>query len=138
MLLSEIVAACVEEEGRPITLLLDAPSVMRCLRKAVRFYCGYAKLTAPALAADEIHDPISASNGADATGQDFNINPSELAIIRPLFDLYVEHENATMLEASRGMGTDVFGRTVTEIQQDINVTEAELPKKAFMEPVETI
>lgn len=138
MRLTEIVTAYLQEEARPVGLMLDDAFVMRCLRKAVRFYCAYAKLTSPDVADDGIHDPISASNEAAPDPQDFDLNPSEFGIIRPLFDLYVEHENAVMLEASRGMGADVFGRTVTEIQQDINLAEAELPKKAFIELPETI
>jgi hypothetical protein len=43
-----------------------------------------------------------------------------------------------VLEASRVMGADVFGRTVAEIQQDINLHEDGMPKQAFFEPAETI
>lgn len=135
MLLSEIVAGYME--NAPAGLLLDAPFVTRCLKKAVRFYCGWQKLAAPSLAADLIHDPIDASDLLDGN-QDFDVTPSELGIIRPLFELYVEHENAMHLEASRGLGVDVFGRTVAEIAMDINQHELDLPKLAFMEPAETI
>lgn len=135
MLLSELVTGYMD--NAPVGMLLDRPFVERCLKKAVRYYCGYAKLTAGDLAPDQIHDTIDATNGIGGA-QDFEINPSEYAIIRPLFELYVEHENAMQLEASRGLGVDVFGRPVSEIQQDINQREQDLPKAAFMEPVETI
>ena len=135
MLLSEIVAGHID--NAPAGFMLSEEFVARILKKAVRFYCGYAKLSGGAFASDEIHDPINAANDVGG-GQDFDLTPSEYGIIRPLFDLYVEHENAMMLEASRGLGVDVFGRTVSEIQQDINLMEAELPKKAFMEFPETI
>lgn len=135
MLLSEIVDGVMDSP--PVGLMLDRTFIERSLKKAVRFYCGWQKLAAADVAADLIHDPITADNGIGA-GQDFDLTPSEYAIIRPLFDLYVEHENAMMLEASRGMGVDVFGRTVDVIQQDINQRELEMQKLAFMEPVETI
>lgn len=135
MLLSEIVEGYMESP--PVGLMLDDAFVARCLKKAVRFYCGWAKLAALPVAADAIHDPIDASNEI-AGDQNFDLTPSEYAVIRPLFDLYVEHENAVMLEASRGLGVDVFGRTVSEIAQDILQRETDLPKLAFMEPAETI
>lgn len=59
------------------------------------------------------------------------LTDSEWAIIRPLFMLYVERENAVYLEASRGMGLDVYGRSVSEITGDITNFEIELPKLAF-------
>ncbi len=135
MLLSELVNSYID--NAPVGMMLDQAFVERSLKKAVRYFCGYAKLVAGDFAADQIHDKIDATNGIDAA-QDFDLTPSEYAIIRPLFELYVEHENAMQLEASRGLGVDVFGRPVSEIQQDINQRELELPKAAFMEPVETI
>lgn len=135
MLLSEIVAGHMDKAS--VGLMLDAAYVTRCLKKAVRFYCGYQKLKAHLIAIDAIHDPINAGNELDAD-QDFDITPSELSIIRPLFELYVEHENAIMLEASRNLGTDPFGRSVIEIAQDINQHELDLPKQAFMELAVTI
>lgn len=117
--------------------LLDRTQLARCLKKAVRFYCGYQKLVATPAGVDGLHDPVSADDLIDGN-QDFDLSPSEYAIIRPLFDLYVELENAILLEASRGMGVDVFGRTTDVIQQDINQHELDLPKLAFIEPAETI
>jgi len=135
MRLSEIVDAYLDTPS--VGLMLDRPFIERSLKKAVRQYCAYAKLKAPPLAADEIHDPIDAGN--DATGdQNFDLTPSEYGIIRPLFELYVELETATMLEASRGMGSEVFGRSVSEISQDITNKEMALPKEAFVEPAVTI
>lgn len=135
MLLADIVEGYIENPSAGFML---APEfVERCIKKAVRFYCGYQKLKAGVLPEGEIHDPIDARNET-AGPQNFDLTPSEYAIIRPLFELYVEHENAMMLEASRGLGVDVFGRTVSEIAQDITQHEMDLPKQAFMEPAETI
>lgn len=138
MLLSEIVAAYLQDDTKPVGFMLEDKFVMRALRQALRFYCGYGKLLNAPFDTDKIHDPITADNDADGVGQDFHLTPSEAAVIRPLFDLYVERENAMVLEASRVMGADVFGRTVAEIQQDINLHEDAMPKQAFFEPAETI
>ena len=78
--------------------------------------------------------PIPFSELTDATV----VSPSDWAIIRPLFLLYCEREQALMLESSRVMGVDVFGRTSSEVQQDINTAEAELPQKAFIQPAFSI
>lgn len=60
------------------------------------------------------------------------ITVSEWALIKPLFLLYVERENAIQLEASRAMGLDVWGRSVSEIITDIDRYQSEvLPKSAF-------
>jgi hypothetical protein len=66
------------------------------------------------------------------------ISQSEWAIIRPLFLLYVEREQAIHLEASRNFGVDVFGRSSAEIQQDIDLYEERLPNLAFSQPVITV
>lgn len=135
MLLSDIVAAYLDDP--PIGVIVEQPYVARALKDAVRFYCGFAKLTNGELAEDEIHDVIDADNDVDGI-DNFDLTPSEYALIRPLFSLYVERESAMHLEASRGLGVDVFGRTVSEIAQDITVQEDALPRRAFMEKAETI
>lgn len=131
MLLSEIVDGYIDNP--PAGFMLDREFVVRCLKNAVRYYCGYAKITSAPFSADEIHDVIDASNSIDGD-QDFDLNPSEYAVIKRLFELYVERENAMHIEASRGLGVDVFGRTVSEIEQEIIQAEQDLPKRAFMEP----
>lgn len=74
----------------------------------------------------------------DELTEDTMVSPSDWAIIRPLFLLYCEREQALMLESSRVMGVDVFGRSSSEVLQDINTAEAELPQKAFIQPAFTI
>ena len=86
---------------------------------------------------DGVHSALSLKVDIDDTN-DFDITFSELAIIRPLFDLYIELENATMLEATRGQGLDVFGRQTSEIQQDIREIEQDMHRRAFVEPVFTV
>ena len=56
----------------------------------------------------------------------------EWAMVRPLFALYLERENAQRLEASRAMGLEVYGRSVSEIAQDITMMENDtIPAKTF-------
>ncbi|MFM0608675.1 hypothetical protein PQR05_29515 [Paraburkholderia sediminicola] len=70
---------------------------------------------------------------------DTQITVSEWALVKPLFLLYVERENARALEASRMQGVDVYGRAVTEIQTDIERYEnGDMARLAFFQPSETI
>ena len=113
---------------RPAGNLLDAESVLAQAVAAASFYAGYARITSripapvvfPALPA-----PIPAISGTT------EITESEWALIRPLFMAYVERETALQLEASRGMGMDVYGRSTGEVAGDITQLEAELPRLAF-------
>ena len=67
------------------------------------------------------------------------ITPSEWALIKPLYLLYVERENARALEASRMQGVDPYGRTVSEVQSDVERYEnGDMPRIAFFQPSETI
>jgi hypothetical protein len=67
------------------------------------------------------------------------ITPSEWSVIKPLYMLYVERENARVLETSRQQGVEVFGRDVASIQADIERQETDvMPRLAFFQPVETI
>lgn len=69
---------------------------------------------------------------------DSDITDGEWGLIRPLYMLYVERENARGLEASRGMGVDVYGRTVDQVEADIRQYETELQRLAFAQTIETV
>lgn len=120
---------------RPAGNLLDAGSVLAQAVAAASFYAGYARITSripvpvafPALPA-----PIPVISGTT------ELSESEWALIRPLFMAYVERETALQLEASRGMGMDVYGRSTGEIASDITQLEAELPRLAFSSAIFTI
>jgi hypothetical protein len=120
----------------PNGIVLSQTEIERNFIKAVRFYCGYAALTD-----SELADGIHSDFGSDIEVKgctDRDITFSELAIIRPLFDLYVELENALNLEASRGEGLEMWGRASSEVQADIREMEMDMPRKAFMEPPFTV
>jgi hypothetical protein len=68
-----------------------------------------------------------------------DITDGEWGLIRPLYLLYVERENARALEASRGLGVDVYGRTVDQVEADIRQYETQdLPHLAFAQTIETV
>ncbi|ABO60612.1 hypothetical protein LA345_38995 (plasmid) [Burkholderia vietnamiensis] len=81
-------------------------------------------------------DPPPVPEGLSA---DTDITNSEWALIKPLYMLYIERENARALEASRGLGVDVYGRDVSQIEQDIRQYETQdLPRLAFEQDAQTI
>lgn len=114
-------------QERPAGNLLDEETILAQAVAATRFYAGYAVIRAR-----ESADP------APEIGGDMEINEAEWALIRPLFLLYVERETALQLEASRGMGIDPFGRSASEISGEIAQAEADMPHKAFFQPIVTV
>lgn len=109
-------------------LVIDAPDVTKAMLKAVRFYAGYAEVSyffeqdpsvTPALT--QLTDAVT-------------LTTSEWAIIQPLFNAYADHENSLRLEASRGLGVDVYGRSSSELSAEIKQLELDLPRKAFYQP----
>lgn len=118
MRLGDLVEEFIETR-RPGWLVLDDEQVLAQAIAATRYYIGFASLSTAASALDQVDD------GTEVT-------PGEWATICPLFSLYVEKENALRLEASRGLGLDVFGRQSSEVQAEIRIMEDEtLPQRAF-------
>jgi hypothetical protein len=132
MTLAEIVADYVAR--LPAGVVLSQEDVERLLLKAVRFYAGFAVIKSVPPADGEYSSAIPA--GFNNSGVD--LTPGEYAVISPLWLLYVEYENATNLEASRGMGVDVYGRSSSEVANDIAQTELDMPHRVFIELPETI
>jgi hypothetical protein len=136
-------------EGR--ALALDPDRVASCLIEATRFYAGYGDIRSLSLS-----DDLPGATGASALypdplpdiqagvpvkdiaviDLDTTLTAGEWAIIRPLFVLYVELAQAEALEATRGLGVDVYGRSVSEIRGDIRLMEDEtIPAKSFVFPM---
>lgn len=129
--LAELVEAFANED-RPVGNLLDGDSLTAQAVAATRFYGGYAVLRSVVGGAlFNQADPVRID-------KDTVVNTSEWALIRPLFLLYVERETALQLEASRGLGVDPFGRSSSEVAQDITVAEADMPLRAFSQPIITV
>lgn len=95
-------------------------------------------VTAQALAATGFYAGYAALDDAGPLSEDLDLSDSEWALIRPLFLLYVERETALHLEATRGLGADVFGRASSEVASDIATLEADYPRRVFYRPVVTV
>lgn len=124
-------------ESKPVGILIDVEAIEAMAITATKQfnaygYFKYQKVFDELVAADDCALPYEPPIDIN-----YCVIDDEWAIIRPLFDLYVERENAIHLEASRGLGVDVFGRTVSEVNLDIMQKEAELPRLAFDEPIFT-
>lgn len=116
------------EHERPIGTVLSNDVLLSQALAATLKYSGYAVILSRT---EEIDAVTQLPIPKPPIDESCEISDSEWAVIRPLFMLYVERENAVYLEASRGMGLDVYGRTVAEITMDISTLEAELPHLAF-------
>jgi hypothetical protein len=138
----------------PGWLVLDDDQVADCMLSAARFYAGYGDIRS--LSASDVLQGAAGAGEPLPAPQDPELFPSpalpikdltlitpdtelsvgEWVLIRPLFALYCEREHAQRLEASRGLGVDVYGRSVSEISQEISTMETEtLPQKAFVHAV---
>ncbi len=113
---------------RAVGNVLPPDDLLQQAITAAIFYAGYANLAARA----GLEKPYPAID------MDTEITESEWVLIRPLFLLYIERETALQLEASRGMGVDVFGRSSSEIAGDIAQIEMEFPHRAFYRPIMTV
>lgn len=115
-------------EDRPVGVVIDDDQVLRQLIAATRFYAAYGSL-------EKGEAPIPVF---DDVTVDTELTQGEWAVIRPLFLLYVERETAIQLEASRGLGVDVYGRSVSEIAAEISQYESQMSFKAFCQPVVSV
>lgn len=123
---------CANE--RPEGVIVSFETVLAQLIAATKFYLAYAvgyKFINP----DQDDITQTELPTMQEITAEHELTMSEWGIIRPLFLLYVEREAALNLEASRLMGVDVFGRSTSEIQSEIQQVEAEMHSKAFCEPV---
>lgn len=123
----------IESVNWPYGLVLDEPQTTAAGIAAVRFYAGYGDIRSLSPIFDGNGEPLTPNfTLADAIDEDVELTDGEWSLIKPLYMLYIERDNARALEASRGLGVDVYGRSVTEIEQDIRAYESEaLPKLAF-------
>lgn len=113
---------------RPVSVVLDPATVLAQAVVAVKYYAGFAEL----IANDGVEPPLPAVSEAT------ELSNSEWSVIKPLFVLYIERESAIHQEASRGLGLDVFGRSTSEIAQDIANLELNMPMNAFYQPIVTV
>ena len=119
---------------RPTGVMFDPENVTALAVAAVVFYRGFALL-------DEHWERLVKNANDPPTediDEDIELTDSEWALIRPLFLLYLERETAYLIEASRGQGVDVYGRSVAEILGDIATVEQEMAHRAFCYPIVSV
>lgn len=138
--LSDLVIKDFYEKERPVGLLLSEEHVLALGVAATRFYAAYEpllchKTLSKDTATETIQFEITEKDPLNKINGETMLTAGEWAIIRPLFFLYCERETALNLEASRGMGAEAYGRSSSEIQSEITQYEADMPQKAFLEPV---
>ncbi|MCA0214677.1 MAG: hypothetical protein LCH79_16055 [Proteobacteria bacterium] len=132
-------------------LVLLPEQVLDCALQATRHYAAHGFI-ASLTGADNLpaagdsppeQDPVlipayPVKNIADID-ENTVVAVGEWSVINPLFKLYVERANAIRLEASRAMGLEPYGRSVSEVQQDITLMETEtLPARAFQHEIVTV
>lgn len=115
-------------DERPVSVVIDSSTALAQAVVAAKFYAGYAGL----ITHDDVAPPLPAITS------NTELSNSEWTVIKPLFVLYIERESAIHLEASRGLGLDVFGRSTSEIAQDIVNLEMNMPLNAFYQPIVTV
>lgn len=105
-----------QRENRPLGIVVDDVVIEAQAIKAVKYYLGFGDLSCVE------NNELTLSS---------LLNKSEWAVIMPLFELYVERENALILESSRALGVEVYGRSVSEVANDITQKELEIQNLAF-------
>lgn len=132
-------------------LVLLPEEVLQCAVNAARQYAAYgyiASLTEadnlpaagdPAPVEDPVLIPAYPVKNIAAIDENTVVSVGEWALINPLFKLYVERDNAIRLEASRASGLEPYGRSSSEVQQDITLMETDtLPTRAFQHEIVTV
>lgn len=125
MLLSELSAEYLALRGASGLVLIEE-EVLDCAVQAARQYAAYGDITS---AADG--DAVEIVPSTDIT-------LGELALIRPLFELYCERENAMRISTASAGGIETFGRSVAEIEGDISAYITALPERCYDAEIFTI
>jgi hypothetical protein len=136
--LSELVAEFVATRS-PGWLVLTEIESQECALAALRFYAAHG-IVASLIVLDPDGVPVDTSADIGLIDATVELTAGEWAVVRPLFSLYVEKEQALRLEASRAAGLEVYGRQVAEVSADIAVMEGPdgLPSRAFGMPAVTV
>jgi hypothetical protein len=106
-------------------MLLDS-EVLDCAVRAARQYAAYGDITS-ALDGDAVE-----------IAPDTDVTLGEWALIRPLFELFAERENAMRISTASAGGIESFGRSVAEVEGDINAYLASLPELSYDAEIITV
>jgi hypothetical protein len=114
-------------------LILSEPDLVAQAINAARQYAAWGSIQSLAL------NPDASPSQLDDIDEIVDISDGEWGVIKPLYSMYVERQNALGLEASRMQGVEVYGRTVAEVEMDIRMYESDvLPRMAFSQAPEQI
>ncbi|WP_292999997.1 hypothetical protein [Nevskia sp.] len=116
------------ENSRSVGIVLELAQVQQQAMDALRFYAAYGPVASI---------PGGAANSAElrTLTEDTVLTVGEWGIVRPLFVLYVERENALHLESAESLGVQVYGRRSSEVTQDITQAEELVRFSAFSRPI---
>ena len=138
----------------PGWLVLSEPETCQCALEALRYCAAYMAVESITRHADALPGasepgtpvPVAVYEGdqveslpikdMELLDLDTELTTGEWMIVRPLFALYVEKENALRLEASRAMGLEPYGRQASEVAQDITIMESQtIPAATFVHAI---
>ncbi len=138
MTLADLVAEFVATRS-PGWLVLTEAEAAECALAALRFYAAHGAVES-LMTVDLDGLPVDTSVDLRPIQIAVELTTGEWSIVRPLFALYVEREQALRLEASRAAGLDVYGRPVSEIAGDIALMEGPdgVPSRAFAAAAVTV
>lgn len=132
-------------------LVIEEDQVMQLAVDAVRYYCAYGSLEAakqgqdveamigrPLVGFSFLNSLGTVSTTETKVGSNVPLTLQEWVVIRPLFALLVERAVAVNLEASRNMGTESFGRSVSECSADLPAVEERVQQGAFQFDIFTV
>ncbi|KDB50584.1 hypothetical protein X805_37920 [Sphaerotilus natans subsp. natans DSM 6575] len=118
MRISDLSAEFIQTRGASGLMLSDA-GALDCAVRATRQFCAYGELSlSPGISLVEIDGATEITN-------------DEWSIIRPLFELYCEKDNAMLISAAGAGGIESFGRSVAEVEGGIAEYLERLPAMAF-------
>jgi hypothetical protein len=125
MLLSALSTEYLALRGASGLMLLD-DEVLDCAVRAARQYAAYGDITS------------TPEGAATSVAPSTDVTIGEWALIRPLFELYAERENAMRISTASAGGIESFGRSVAEIEGDISAYLSVLPERCYDAEIITI
>lgn len=122
-----------------ITTLFDEDSLEILFIDAVREYQAWASLNQENQRLKCDGGILSILSEAIMVKGDTKITTAEWGVIKPLAYLYVERQEAMIQEASKNHMHEQFGRTSSEVEQDITAyRNDQMRRLAFRMPIVTI
>lgn len=134
-----ITSLVTEYRDTHVTTLLDEVSLEALFIEAVREYQAWAALKAENQRIDVLAQASVLVSDEVMVNANTVLSLSEWGVIKPLAYFYVERQEALVQEASKNHMHELFGRTSSEIEQDITAyRNDQLRRLAFRMPIITV